>query len=411
MNKVAASFRYNEDSLEAAKYNSDLLDQIAEHLRLANPRNPAAIAADAGQVFLSRTFELPHQVSLDTPQTRWSAAQSFQSQGYGPEMIGYLFTLGSSRLQDKVAFHCRINAVIDCNHVPGLGGVWTNMAQEHSGIDQATIMNWGSSAITFEAYQHCTPQNWTLNDIHAFPSSTAKDRTFVQINGNANQGRITKASLTTGALGQRQACGLLANASRVVVEGLHVENLDSGVIFTNGASGSVRDSEGLGGTIGKGLVETLVRIRAGAGAAIVVDNCRRFGAVNLVVDERLGLRITEDLARYTSGETASFVERADRLYAGNPDNSALDIVAAGQQRADLIRFLKPDGTVMSAIDASGRFRINRALDERSTEIESWSPARGIADRSPFDTRSANVAQLAERLKALIDDLLAAGVIE
>ena len=407
---IKPAFRYNDASADAANHNSAQLDNLAAAVQQrTGPRLSTTITADPGFVFLASTFEVPHLVSIDAPGTRWCAARDFSSKGYGPLNRRFMFTLGSPSANEKVAFNCRINGFIDCNHIDNLGGVWTNMAQEHSGLHNLTIMHWTDSAIVLEAFNRCTPQNWMLTDIFVNASRFTANRNFIEVTGDSNQGVINKASLVTGKEGQQQACGILVRAARVSLSGIHAENLRRGVQFSAGASGRITDSDGLGGEVGKGMVDVLVWISANAGPSVIVENCRRFGAEHLLFDEQLGAYFNEDLARYSRGSTVEIATRAQTLTTASPSTGVIDIIAARDQTADLLRVLDSEGRVLSAIDALGRFTMRNAAQD-SPSRSSWAAPVGVADRSAFDTARVSTGTLARHLKALIDDLRASGII-
>ncbi len=68
-----------------------------------------------------------------------------------------------------------------------------------------------------------------------------------------------------------------------------------------------------------------------------------------------------------------------------------------------------DGTNVNVTSASGEFRVNgtKVVTSRRT---GWAAATGTATRTTFDTTTVTTAQLAERVKALIDDLTTHGLI-
>ena len=51
-----------------------------------------------------------------------------------------------------------------------------------------------------------------------------------------------------------------------------------------------------------------------------------------------------------------------------------------------------------------RTTLEDALTKQEQKLQAWQDATGTATRTAFDTASVTLPQLAERLKALLDDL-------
>jgi len=51
-----------------------------------------------------------------------------------------------------------------------------------------------------------------------------------------------------------------------------------------------------------------------------------------------------------------------------------------------------------------RGRIEDALTKVEQRLQAWQDATGTADRTAFDTATVTLPQLAQRVKALLDDL-------
>lgn len=72
-------------------------------------------------------------------------------------------------------------------------------------------------------------------------------------------------------------------------------------------------------------------------------------------------------------------------------------------------FTSVGAAVTGNVEASGQFRV-AGVKVVGARTQGWSAASGAATRSGFDTATVTTAQLAERVKALIDDLVAHGLI-
>lgn len=147
------------------------------------------------------------------------------------------------------------------------------------------------------------------------------------------------------------------------------------------------------GNIGAGTASPATRLHgylSGASATEIlrVENPSNSGSATARHVFRLG----------TGGGDRGFVELAyDGLFylslgGGNPASQGLRIDANGI-------------TVPASLEI--RVGTNRVLNARKT---GWSAATGTATRTSFNTATATVVQVAERLKALIDDAISHGLI-
>jgi len=91
-------------------------------------------------------------------------------------------------------------------------------------------------------------------------------------------------------------------------------------------------------------------------------------------------------------------------------NGALSLQSTASSSARLMRFLDAGGVERGFIDGSGNYQVatvvrydtgHQLLTARKT---GWATATGTATRTTFDTATVTLPQLAERVKALIDDL-------
>jgi len=103
-----------------------------------------------------------------------------------------------------------------------------------------------------------------------------------------------------------------------------------------------------------------------------------------------------------------FPRGSDSISFESTSTITLDLASS----ADVIRF-KKSGIEQVGIDvsssASTGLRVN-ALSVVGSRKSGWSAATGTATRSTFDTSTVTLTQLAERVKALTDDLIAHGLI-
>lgn len=107
-----------------------------------------------------------------------------------------------------------------------------------------------------------------------------------------------------------------------------------------------------------------------------------------------------DLTDYSASMSISTV-------AGTPPIANIDVVIDAPLDGGLSVTL--NGSDFSEVDGVDAFRVNnvRVVAARRT---GWGSPTGTASRVAFDTSTATTADLAQRLKALIDDLIAHGLI-
>jgi len=95
--------------------------------------------------------------------------------------------------------------------------------------------------------------------------------------------------------------------------------------------------------------------------------------------------------------------------AGAPAFRPLIIRAASGQTANLSEWQDNGAAVLAAVTKDGYLRVgaNQVVSARKT---GWGAPTGTPTRTAFDTSTVTLPQLAERLKALIDDLTSHGLV-
>lgn len=86
-----------------------------------------------------------------------------------------------------------------------------------------------------------------------------------------------------------------------------------------------------------------------------------------------------------------------------------DSVTLKANNVAVAAFTSAGAAVTGNVEASGQFRV-AGVKVVGARAQGWSAATGAGSRSTFDTATVTTAQLAERVKALIDDLTAHGLI-
>jgi hypothetical protein len=141
-------------------------------------------------------------------------------------------------------------------------------------------------------------------------------------------------------------------------------------------------------------------------AALLADKADLTGATFTGPVSASELSLGNDLAIGDGGTGASSAAAArTNLGLGSMATQANNAVAiTGGTAAGLASL-----SVVGNADVGGTYRVD-GVKVVGNRVTGWAVASGSASRTSFDTATVTVSQLAQRLKALIDDLIAHGLI-
>lgn len=198
-------------------------------------------------------------------------------------------------------------------------GVYSDVANENSGVRSCSIVNWKKYGIKITGY---TAQNWELENLWVFPhtSVTACATCYgIDIDTVASTNLIKRATVypTRDATG----VGIRVYNSTVTLIDTHTENGADGILFDAGANGTVINTFG-----GPNANQTTVlRISASAGDVNVMSVLKN-GATNVFKDDRLAFTSTDPTFGMYSSRSARFYGLGNlhpALYISNSGLSAL----------------------------------------------------------------------------------------
>ena len=136
-------------------------------------------------------------------------------------------------------------------------------------------------------------------------------------------------------------------------------------------------------TIGSGTGEAVITVDGGAGSL-------------------------RDLRLSTAGALRWIIRVNSAAESGSNAGSNLEIVRRADDGTNL-------GSALTITRSTGTVNLSAALQISGTQVltsrrTGWTAATGTATRSTFATSTVTTAQLAERVKALLDDLITHGII-
>jgi len=130
--------------------------------------------------------------------------------------------------------------------------------------------------------------------------------------------------------------------------------------------------------------------------------------ITLISNQNLGWAASSDPS--SANETYLTRAAAGQMQLGSSGTDTVLIVKAGSaQSANLHEWRNSSGTPLAVMTKDGYLNVgaNQVLSARKT---GWGAPTGTPTRTAFDTTTVTLPQLAERLKALIDDLALHGLI-
>ena len=164
---------------------------------------------------------------------------------------------------------------------------------------------------------------------------------------------------------------------------------------------------------------TFYTIEGGVGKRIVLGTLALQSATNVTVGQLSStphVRATGGVASLVPNCIAMDISAgAGRLFAQGPDTATIGTLKFGLYSSDASLAAVPmtltsaGVTVDGVVNITSEYRVNgtKVLGARRV---GWTAASGTATRTTFATGTATTVQVAERLKALIDDLIAHGTI-
>lgn len=191
--------------------------------------------------------------------------------------------------------------IVDTGDQAGVGCIETNTANEPSAIERVLFRNARGRALSAtSAAGPLTPSHIRITDCEVFQSlANASDETFY-FDGVGNTVLIERTTLTNmgdaKTAGTRPIYAIRATGTNVVLEAVHFEQAEAGVLVTLG-TGNLGGLLALG-TTGHPSVDAIITLTDAA--PTVALNTRSLGALVTIANSVTGESLTNTVAHYSN---------------------------------------------------------------------------------------------------------------
>lgn len=262
------------------------------------------------------------------------------------------------------------NLRVDCQDIAGSIGVFTNEAQENSGVFGCVVAGYRDIGIDVASGAN---HAW-FRDLEIFPSdsfATAAGMRFKDVSGvNYVQG----VSIVGIAAAPTSTDGIVIDGSFVILIAIHVERHTDGVHFVTGTSTSGM----LLGLDGHSSLTNCVHLDSTV-TGVNVFNVTQGGATVTLLDDAASESITGTVARWTS---------AGRDFIRNESTSmvARRVMLASGQTAAADQILDSDGNILYAVASNGEIQLIASGANVIHAAEISDPAAPSANRGKLYMR-------------------------
>jgi hypothetical protein len=181
---------------------------------------------------------------------------------------------------------------LDCNHVAGLGGIVADAWQEGGGLEKVLIEKFTTEGVRVRN-GYGGAAHTRLRDFEIMGSNRTKATCGIKVEQVSRIGAFI-LHLSDGTITGSPQSGRGADDAFWLDHGIHVENdslICTAVHFEATATGIFLDGDGhhiLHGVTGARSVTNLIEIASTFAGTFDIKGCRRWGATNLLKDNRIG---------------------------------------------------------------------------------------------------------------------------
>lgn len=284
------------------------VDSVLARLDISGGDGGGSLYFPPGQSLISGTITIPKKIELRG--ANMAASAIFADAESWPDG-DYMVSLGDATDYSPAIATRIVDLRLNGNYAP-CSGVYSQQAQESSGIIRCSIVNWRYKGIRFY-YYGC--QHWTLEELWVFPSSIAINDASVigiELEQTISSNPINKATVYgQGGYSAGKGTAIRILNCNVALYDIHTENALKGVHFDTGSNGTITNNTG------HPLVDSSVYIATTNDVA--VQNSSANGSKNNVWDAVAGAGIVDSrVSQYLCG--------AAPYYFRGPSNSSARIL-------------------------------------------------------------------------------------
>lgn len=276
------SKKINEVLAEARQIAETLSGQIAQG---------AAVQLEPGIYRVDEPLRVPRSVRLIGSGIRNTVLVARDS-------MPYIVELGSGEriASGSTVEHLSLNG----DNIPGVKGVYSQSANEHSGVMNCRTLRCRGGGIEFKwvnGGQVGAPHNWTINGYDDIIDEADDGRIVISLVGPSSTSGYEIARVTSYSadpVGARNVVGIRQQGLQAPVRNSHLESCDVGVMFTHADMARIDSLTG-----NQSTVDLVHILRNMAGKTVMLTGLERQGTSGRTIADAVNANsISTDVAMY-----------------------------------------------------------------------------------------------------------------
>lgn len=264
---------------------SQFASAIAEASTSRNGGLGHTVSLPRGELEIDAPFNCPDRVSIIGMNKRGTVIRPSESfvGDYMASAINGAVSMFDNALE---------RLTLDCNHVAGLGGIVADAWQEGGGLEKVLIEKFTTEGVRVRN-GYGGAAHTRMRDFEIMGSNRTKATYGIKVEEVSRVGAFI-LHLSDGTITGSPQPGRGGADAFWLDHGIHVENdslICNAVHFEATTTGIYLDGEGhhiLHGVTGAGSVTNLIEIARSFVGTFDIKGCRRWGATNLLKDNRIG---------------------------------------------------------------------------------------------------------------------------